>query len=122
MRRWHWTTLTLTLLLAACGGGGGEETTASEVVGPSGMVGASGGTVSSEDGQLRLEIPPGALGEDTMIEVVEIAEEDLGGDASALSGPVFDLLPDGQTFAAPITVVRTFDASPHGLNDGEVPF
>ena len=72
MRRWHWTALTLTLLLAACGGGG--ETTASEVVGPSGMVGASGGTVSSEDGQLRLEIPPGALGEDTMIEVVEITK------------------------------------------------
>lgn len=130
MKRLWWTALVVTLLLAACGGGGGEgdnssgtsTTTTLPDVGSAGMVGAAGGTVVSDDGKLRLDIPAGALTEETQVEVVEVPAADLGLDVTALTGAVYDLLPDGLTFSAPVTVIRSFDAAAAGIGTDEIPW
>ncbi len=58
------------LLIVACSGGGSQ---------PEGVLISAqlGGNVSSADGKLRLEIPPGALTEDTTITVPAVAFDDL---------------------------------------------
>ena len=62
----------LALVLAACGGSGSGAVSM-----PGTTVSASkGGTVIRAGGELTLEIPPGALTEDTQISVGKIPEEE----------------------------------------------
>lgn len=125
MRSYRWLPTAFALFLVACGRTGddvSDSQTTQPAAGPSGSVGAAGGTIASEDGGLRLEIPPDVLGEDTLIEVSAVPAADLGLDETVVIGSVYDLLPDGQTFSEPVTVVRTFDAAALGLSGGEVPF
>lgn len=91
-------------LLSACGGGQVGDTPASpavhndssgQVVG-SAVVGVDGGLVSSTDGVITLEIPAGALANDTQITIRSMAE---GMTGSAL--PAYEFEPDGLTFNIP---------------------
>lgn len=91
------------LFAIACGGG---DTETSHIVGP------EGGQVRSEDGQLVLDIPPGALETDMEIGVHPLPEMDaLGG---VLGGTGYELSPDGLRFSRPATLTLHFseDAVP----------
>ena len=87
------------LLIVACSGGGSQ---------PEGVLISAqlGGNVSSADGKLRLEIPPGALTEDTTITVTAVAFDDLPSHLQEQTdgGPGFRLEPDGLEFNEPIEV------------------
>lgn len=85
------------LALITCGGSGGVATS---------IVADEGGIVTSDDGKLTLEIPPGALDEDvdisiTAIPLDELAEE-LEGLRVARAG--YRLEPDGLQFREPVAV------------------
>ncbi len=128
--------LTFAIVAAACGGSDDTETqqpdptvtttttaaTTTTVGEPdppavnddanSATIGAQGGSISSPDGLLTLDIPAGALTEDTLITVApapDFETPDLG-DGEQL-GAAYELGPDGQTFAAPITVSFDLGAS-----------
>lgn len=63
------------------------------------MVGTAGGTVTSSDGLLEIEIPPGALTADT-----EIGIQPLRHTATSPVGKSYRLTPHGQTFKKSVTV------------------
>ena len=91
------------ILMLACNG---PESTpgpgvAAQVIGP------DGGSITSDDGQFTLEIPAGALSEDT-----EITVEHNGG----LS---YEMGPDGLEFATPALATLSMPLSETGLDDGE---
>jgi hypothetical protein len=75
----------------------GEEITAAE-----------GGTVEVDG--MTLDIPAGALTEDTEITVQEISKAGLP-NASDIASAVFDLGPDGTQFELPVTLSFDFDPS-----------
>lgn len=78
--------------------------------------GPSGGTITSDDGNLTLVIPEGALEQPT--EVTATVVEDSEGDF----GVEYALGPDGLQFATPITVERSFsltDLPDYGPDDPE---
>lgn len=68
-------------------------------------IGAAGGTV--EVGDLRLDIPAGALTSDTEITVVAEARSGAPDTFTAYS-PIYRFEPEGLTFAAPVQVVLPF--------------
>jgi hypothetical protein len=76
----------LILLLVACGGGGGGGDNGG---GPSG-IGPSGGTASSNDDRASVNIPAGALSQDTAIAVVVASSPPAGN-----IGTAYDFGPDG---------------------------
>jgi hypothetical protein len=110
------TTITL-LLFAACGGGGGGGTppppalaapVATAVGTPLGSaatstLGAAGGTLSSPDGRVTLDVPAGALAADTVISIQPITNHAHGG-----RGNAYRFTPDGQTFQMPVTLTFTY--------------
>ncbi len=129
--------LTFAIVAAACGGSDDTETqqpeptvtttttTVAESDQPavnddanSATIGAQGGSISSPDGLLTLDIPANALTDDTLITVAPAPDFDTPdlGDGEQL-GAAYELGPDGQTFAAPITVSFDLGASA----DSEVP-
>ncbi|NIU85750.1 MAG: hypothetical protein GWN56_00140, partial [Nitrosopumilaceae archaeon] len=63
------------------------------------IIGPEGGTVTSNDGRIILEIPPGALDEDTEITIERF--KDMEGDTGLI---FFDLQPDGLQFLIPATI------------------
>jgi hypothetical protein len=93
-------------------GGAGVATVAVTPVGtatgtPSQMlVPAAGGTVTSVDGKLKIDVPAGALAADQMLMIQPITSKAPGG-----VGPAYRLQPDGQTFAVPVTLTFTYDAA-----------
>ncbi len=64
-----------------------------------------GGTVEDEAGTLELDIPPGALADDTTITLETLAQED---DTEA---PVYEFGPDGLEFEEPVTLSIEFDGN-----------
>lgn len=107
------------VLLASCGGGDkgtGPSTSwpaptatgAGAPLGPvvTATIGAAGGTLQSDDGAIRLDIPAGALGGDTEIGIQRI---------SALSpgavGDAIRLTPHGLQFTAPVTIRMPYDSA-----------
>lgn len=104
--------LVAALALVACGGGGATRIVADE-----------GGIVTSDDGKLTLEIPPGALDEDvditiTAIPLDELAEE-LEGLRVARAG--YRLEPDGLQFNELVGVRLELDRAELGdLPEGGV--
>lgn len=62
-------------------------------------IGAAGGTLSSADGRVTLSIPAGALASNTVIRLQPIENTAPNG-----IGQSYDLLPNGQQFAKPVTV------------------
>ena len=72
-------------------------------VASSATIDASGGTVTSADGRLTVTIPPGALTTATTIGIQPITNEIETG-----VGLGYDLTPNGQAFAVPITVTFAY--------------
>ncbi|MCB9689581.1 MAG: hypothetical protein H6735_31375 [Alphaproteobacteria bacterium] len=90
----------------------------SETTDPAGSDGASADIVAAEGGTLALgdatlEVPPGALAEDTTLTVDLV---DAGGlaDAGSVVGMAFDYGPDGLQFLTPATLVVSADAPAEG--------
>jgi len=82
-------------------------------------VGSSGGTVTTENGEVTMTIPAGALNDDTNISIIGRGEDfalaiSLG-QALAIYG--VELGPEGTVFNEPITLVFAWDDAD---NDGEV--
>jgi hypothetical protein len=75
-------------------------------------IGAEGGTVVLE-GQVTLDIPPGAVDGDTAITV---SVSDRAAPDGAI-GPVYEFAPEGLVFAHPVRVSLTL---PDGVEDGDV--
>jgi hypothetical protein len=69
---------------------------------------ASGGVVLSDEGSLRLDIPAGALEEDTEIGISVVSFEEWP-EGISLNGPVYRLEPAGLAFQQPITVRLEID-------------
>lgn len=124
--------ITWMLLLAACGGGGGGggggaptatppavptpvATAVGTPIGTAGSatLGAVGGTLSSPDGRVTLNVPAGALAADTVIGIQPITNHAHGG-----RGNAYRFTPDGQTFQTPVTLTFTYtDADLEGTVD-----
>ena len=79
----------------------------------SGTVGASGGTLTSDDGKLSLTIPAGALAADTEITVTEIPPDEA---SDAFDGLVaeraFKFEPQGLEFAADVERLKRIFSTP----------
>ena len=61
------------------------------------VIGPAGGSLSSADGKLTVEIPAGALSKDETVGIQEISNE-----AHGKVGKAFRLTPEGVTFAQPV--------------------
>ncbi len=136
MRRLVPITAVLALVALSCGGSAedasttfapgaqGGVTTEAGVVGGTEVAAVMGGTVSSDDGHLILDIPAGALAEDVAIAVTSLdpadwPEEFVDG---AVIGDVYDLQPSGLTFSEPVTISHRLTGAGSELDSGsEVP-
>jgi len=106
------------VLTLACGSSGTEPSGQ-----PAGtIVGAGGGTVIS--GGLTLNIPAGALSQDVEITVEEVTPAVAGVPPGFLTvgAKVFDLGPDGLSFAQPVSLTLRYAASslPAGVAESEL--
>ncbi len=92
-------TLFAALLLAGCSTSNPVAPVAS-----SAHIGAAGGTITSADGRLTLQVPAGALPTETTItiDVVTVSANDVPG---TTAGAAYELGPDGTQFATPVTVL-----------------
>jgi hypothetical protein len=74
---------------------------------------ATGGSLTSQDGALKIEIPPGALNEDVEISIRAIPKEDLPDELVELEGADdgYLLEPDGLTFEDPIVVTWEIESA-----------
>lgn len=90
------------------GSGGGAEPVAEMITATEGGEVATGGAA--------LDIPAGALGEDTEITVEAVDKDGLAGEGN-IASEVYDFGPDGTTFEMPVTLTIDFDASatPEGM-------
>ncbi|MCH7662395.1 MAG: hypothetical protein IH859_00825 [Chloroflexi bacterium] len=105
--------LIILALAAACGGGAPFDGV---------LVSAqTGGTVTSDDGSLSLEIPPGAISEDTTISITLTALDDLPDDLRDAPGADlgYRLEPDGLIFSQPVTVSLAIDSQELFTEDDE---
>ena len=108
--------LSLGLLLHACGGGGSNGPPPGPPPPPpppppvGTIVGTAGGTVTSADGMLSLDIPQGALSSDTDIVVTKLSQAELDPEfPNATAG--YRLEPDGLQFATPVRTTLSRSAS-----------
>ncbi|HNT26740.1 MAG TPA: hypothetical protein PKH10_01050, partial [bacterium] len=69
---------------------------------------ATGGTVSTTDGSASVEIPAGALAQDTEITITEKKKDDYP-EEEKLASSVWHFGPDGLTFSKPITMSIKLD-------------
>jgi hypothetical protein len=69
---------------------------------------ASGGTMTSVDGSFSLQVPPGALGQDTILYAVNSTNPKPNAFGS------IDLLPNGLTFSSPATLDWSYASIPLG--------
>ncbi|MBI5157252.1 MAG: hypothetical protein HZA58_04475 [Acidimicrobiia bacterium] len=121
----------LLLVVAACGGGGGSSTTITTTATTTTTVAVTtttqaGFEVTSEDGDLTVEVPVEAMASDPGITISLLAPADfppeLAGAADDPDARIYDLGPEGLEFAAPVTVTRRLDASRfEGLTADMVP-
>ena len=72
-------------------------------------IGPDGGSVTSADGKLTLEIPAGALSETVGVEIEVVDPATLDLDGSLLAGEIYELAPDGIEFSAPVQIIRTMN-------------
>lgn len=84
-------------------------------------VGPAGGTVEFADGQVRLDVPPGALLEDVFITAVPADGLPPAGPPVA-PGMAWDFGPDGLVFEQPVLMTIAYDPAnlPPGSNEGEL--
>ncbi len=73
-------------------------------------IGPEGGTIRSSDGRLTLDIPPGALSEETEITIRKVNPEDLGPEFEGFDPDlIYELEPDGLQFMLPVNVKVEID-------------
>src|SRR6476620_11581779 len=70
------------------------------------LVGMAGAVISTPDGSLTLEIPAGALGDDTIIAVTPT-----GSPAAGALGTVYEIGPSGHQFSFPVKLTLAYDAA-----------
>ena len=82
----------------------GDTTDADADVGGVLVSATAGGTVVSDDGSFTLEVPPGALAEDTTISIRRITPSELPEslNADAFGEPFYRLEPEGLQFSEPV--------------------
>jgi len=83
-----------------------------------------GGTLTSNNSRVTLEIPAGALSEDTQISINEVDENDWSGVIKDLKpeGEVLRLGPDGLEFDEPVTITLNLDTDElSDIESGEIP-
>lgn len=68
------------------------------------VIGKAGGSLTSSDGLLKIDIPADALGADTQIEITSLTNM-----AHGRIGSAYRLAPDGQTFSLPVTLTLTYN-------------
>lgn len=89
------------LLLGACGGGDDAAPPPASV---GATIGAAGGTLDGPDG-VRVEVPAGALTQDTVIRVAKTSTGAPGTlPAGVAAAPVYELTPHGINFNRPVTI------------------
>jgi hypothetical protein len=94
----------LAILLSACGGGGSDNGGVPKGAGSPEIIGSSGGTRTSDDGKASIEIPAGALSQDTTISVTVASNL-----AAGNIGAAYHFEPDGTTFSQPVTISISYD-------------
>lgn len=96
---------------ADAGGGGASEAPVEETI-----TADEGGRVQTEGGGAEVEIPAGALAEDTEI-TIDVVPAKGQPDADRIIAPVYDFGPDGATFETPVTLRIELDQSkvPDGM-------
>jgi hypothetical protein len=102
----------------ACGSDGGAPIEESPNLGASTeklITAADGGDVMLPEAGVKLSIPAGALGADTMISAEVISKKELV-DAAQLAGNVLEFGPNGTTFEQPVTL--ELDASEANIPEG----
>lgn len=101
------------LVLGACGGGGGGSADEGGSTPPPSAqtgIGAAGGTITA--GGATLDIPAGALEQNTTITVATSNSSAGLPEAATVRGPLFDFGPDGTTFAVPAELTLPMPATP----------
>ncbi len=78
------------------------------------QIGTQGGTITSKDGNLTLDIPAGALSGTETITISKIDPDELGPEFDEIKeilgiAEAYELGPDGLTFAKPVTVTTPSD-------------
>jgi len=109
----------LLLVVGACGGASGSSTTGTTAATTTTVATTTttepGFEVTSEDGDLTVEVPFEAMATDPGITIGVLAPEDyppeLAGAADDPDARIYDLGPEGLEFAAPVTVTRRIDAA-----------
>ncbi len=104
--------LAATLVLVACGGGGTSEPSAPEAteigqpIGPAtrAVIGSAGGTLSSADGSVNIEVPAGAFANDETITLQEISHLNHGA-----PGRAWRIGPQTLAPALPLTLRLHYD-------------
>jgi hypothetical protein len=95
------------------------------VLAEAGIPAATGGTFAAADGSMTLSIPPGALPEDTIVQVRMARPGDIPEPEDVYAiGPVYDFQPDGLVLNKPATVTYRVPAEQFaGLNldEGQQP-
>jgi len=86
----------------------------------SSVIGAEGGSITSPDGKLTLEIPPGALTEKTEINIRKLNKDEFPPELSnSLLEELYELTPDGLQFLLPVKVNYLTDLKPK-ISDGMI--
>ena len=98
--------LALAWIVAACSG----PTATPTEISPELILAVEGGPITSDDGSLTLEIPPGALAEDTEIRVSRVAEGDLNRDDIPEIAK-YILEPSGTVFSEPVELTLVLPIS-----------
>ena len=81
----------------------------------SATIGAAGGALQSSDGRLAISIPPSALSADTAVSIQPLTDTE-----GIAVGPVYQLSPEGTTFAQPVTLtwqLSDADLAGHQITD-----
>jgi len=103
----------LTAILG-CGTSGGSGTVTERIDAD------DGGSITSDDGMLTLEIPAGALAEDTRITIQEVDAGDMPDEFADLGeGMGYELTPEGLTFTEPVAVSLALDPASLEADSGD---
>lgn len=94
-------------------GGSAAEDTSSGEPAPGGgvarVIGQRGGKLVSSDGKVTLDIPQGALAQDTSISITPVSVERPQGGVSFVGKVRYDFQPDGLRFEKPASLTIDFD-------------
>ena len=95
--------IALAYIAVSCGGGESGKA----------VIGLEGGTATSDDGKLTLDIPAGALDDEVEITMTAVSVDELPEALREVSesGPAYRLEPDGLVFNEPVPVALELDRS-----------